>query len=232
MKKILTIISIVFFATILLAQSNKGKVGITNVSNTNFAPQAALDVDGKTYANNLYLKDPGEPTITGGSFLASHADMQVRNSYDTPLTKYGTQYGLFNYIHLNFNDVGREGVKDYNTKISTTDYVLVVHNYAFKNTDGSTTVALNFNPANDRQGSPNITAYKHTDGFWHLTARFTNSTFRKLANENAADKFNIELIMMAYRYLITKQNINEISVDLNGANGSSSNTGVPKPTGF
>ena len=55
MKKILTIISIVFFATILLAQSNKGKVGITNVSNTNFAPQAALDVDGKTYANNLYL---------------------------------------------------------------------------------------------------------------------------------------------------------------------------------
>ena len=41
----------------------KGKVGV-NTAN----PTETLDVNGKTYTNSLYLRNPGEPTMTGGSF--------------------------------------------------------------------------------------------------------------------------------------------------------------------
>lgn len=231
------IYSFIAFLCCSLIIAQTGNVG---VSSTPFVPQENLDVNGKTYANSVYLRDPGEPLETGGKFLASVADKAVRNSKDTPFTKYSGNKPLFNYIQLNLNNVASSGITDFNTKISTKEFVLVIHNYAFKNyssnsnssINGTTTVTLRNSNANV-QGSPNITAYKGSDDFWHIRANFTNSTFRRVSDfDTNSYRFRIELYMMAYRYLITKQNIENQSVNLGGNDGSASTYSVPKPTGF
>jgi hypothetical protein len=61
MKRKIYIIMMMSLGLLLNAQT--GKVGI-NTSN----PVETLDVNGKTYTNSLYLRNPGEPTMTGGSF--------------------------------------------------------------------------------------------------------------------------------------------------------------------
>lgn len=219
--------------SLIIAQT--GNVGI---SSTPFAPQENLDVNGKTYANNVYLRTPGEPQETGGKFLASVVDKTVRNSKDTPFTLYSGNKPLFNYILLNLNNVSSDGITDFNTKISTTEFVLVIHNYSFKNfssnsTIHNTTSVTLKNTSANVQGSPNIAAYKGGDGFWHIRANFTNSSFRRVADfDTTTNRYKIELYMMAYRYLITKQNIPDQTVGLGGNDGSSTSYSVPKPTGF
>ena len=44
------------------------------------------------------------------------------------------------------------------------------------------------------------------------------------------NNFKIDLYLMAYKYLITKQNINDDTKDLGGTNGSTQ--ALSKPSGF
>ena len=221
MKTIL--FGILFLITFNIYSAQTGKVGINNNN-----PAETLDVNGKTYTQSLYLKNPGEPTETGGSFLASNG-----TSVNTSLQRYPSDNKLFNYIFLTLNNVSNDGVTDLNTKISTTNFTLVVHNYSFKTSTGSTSVSLDHTSSNTLQGSPNIAAYKGTDGFWHIKANFTNSKFINVGGTvNNADRFTIELYMVAYRYLITKQNISDINTNLGGTNGNTTTYSTPVPTGF
>jgi hypothetical protein len=64
MERKIYIIMITFLGLFLNAQI--GKVGI-NTKN----PAETLDVNGKSYTNALYLRNPGEPTMTGGSFFSN-----------------------------------------------------------------------------------------------------------------------------------------------------------------
>lgn len=210
-------------AAIFSAQA--GKVGINTP-----APTENLDVNGKVYANNIFLRNPGDPTESGGTFLASGNEDHTGDS-NTPFRLYSTEKQLFNYINLTFENVTNDGILDYNTKIDTDEFVLVVHNYSVKRMNNDTAVCLDFQGYNNRQGSPEMISYKGTDNKWHVRARFTDSKIYNVGSSvNSSDRFKITLYMVAYRYLITKQNIGDITKNLGGTDGSSDS--VAAPTNF
>jgi hypothetical protein len=201
-----------------------GKVGI----NTD-KPTETLDVNGNTYTNSLYLRNPGEPTMTGGSFLATSEN--ALQLYDPKLES----SGLFNYIKLTLTGVSGAGITDYDTKIDANNFLVILHNYSFKLNDNSTNVMLDYgnNGVNDnRQGSPDVVAFK-SNGTWHIRAKFTDS--RIIATNTTPpsrtyNNFTVDLYLMAYKRLITKQNINDINADLGGNDGSTQT--INKPSGF
>lgn len=208
----------------MILNAQTGKVGIKTDK-----PTETLDVNGKTYTNSLYLRNPGEPTMTGGNFLAtSENGLQL---YDPNLES----SGLFNYIKLTLTNVSGDGIADYDTKIDTNNFLVVLHNYSFKLSNGNTNVMLDYgnNGVNDnKQGSPDVVAFK-SNGTWHIRARFTDS--RIIANTSAGlsrdyNNFTVDLYLMAYKRLITKHNINDISADLGGKDGSAQT--INKPSGF
>lgn len=201
-----------------------GKVGI-NTAN----PIETLDVNGKTYTNSLYLRNPGEPTMTGGSFLAtSQNGLQL---YDPALES----SGLFNYLKLSLTGISGAGITDYDTKIDANNFLVVLHNYSFKLNDGNTNVMLDYgdNGINDnKQGSPDVVAFK-SNGTWHIRARFTDSRIIAVNSSSPSRNYNnftVDLYLMAYRRLITKQNISDVTADLGGNNGSTQT--ITKPSGF
>jgi hypothetical protein len=204
-------------------KAQTGKVGIKTDQ-----PVETLDVNGKSYTNSLYLRNPGEPTMTGGSFLAtSENGLQL---YDPKLES----SGLFNYIKLTLTGVSGNGITDYDTKIDANNFLVVLHNYSFKLNDNSTNVMLDFgdNGINDnKQGSPDVAAFKK-NGTWHIKARFTDSRIIAVTNppSRTYDNFTVDLYLMAYKRLITKQNIPDVNADLGGSDGSSMT--ISKPSGF
>ena len=222
MKRKIYIIIIMCLGIFLNAQ--KGKVGI-NTAN----PTETLDVNGKTYTNSLYLRNPGEPTMTGGSFLAtSQNGLQL---YDPALES----SGLFNYLKLTLTGISGSGITDYDTKIDANNFLVVLHNYSFKLNDGNTNVMLDYgdNGINDnKQGSPDVVAFK-SNGTWHIRAKFTDSRIIAVNSSNPSRSYNnftVDLYLMAYRRLITKQNISDVNADLGGNNGSTQT--ITKPSGF
>lgn len=204
--------------------AQQGKVGI-NTAN----PTETLDVNGKTYTNSLYLRNPGEPTMSGGSFLATSEN--ALQLYDPTLES----SGLFNYLKLTLTGVPGTGIADYDTKIDANNFLVVLHNYSFKLNDGTTSVMLDYgdNGINDnRQGSPDVVAFK-SNGTWHIKAQFTDS--RIIATNSTIpsrtyNNFTVDLYLMAYKRLIEKQNISDINADLGGNDGSTQT--INKPSGF
>ncbi|WP_060868522.1 hypothetical protein [Chryseobacterium indologenes] len=222
MKRKIYIIMIMSLGLFLNAQ--KGKVGI-NTSN----PVETLDVNGKTYTNSLYLRNPGEPTMTGGSFLATSEN--AIQLYDPTLES----SGLFNYLKLSLTGVSGLGITDYDTKIDANNFLVVLHNYSFKLNDGTTNVMLDYgdNGVNDnKQGSPDVVAFK-SNGTWHIRARFSDSRI-VATNANPPSRvynnFTVDLYLMAYKRLITKHNIADVNADLGGTDGSAQT--INKPSGF
>lgn len=208
----------------MIMQAQSGNVGIKTTT-----PKETLDVNGDSFTNSLYMRNPGEPTSTGGHFLAtSQNSLQI---YDPNLES----SGLFNYIKLNLTGVSASGITDYDTKINANDFLVTVHNYSFKLNDGSTSVALDYgdNGINDNaQGSPNVVAFK-SNGTWHLRAGFTNSKLIAFTSSNPTrtyNNFTVEFYLMVYKRLITKQNIGDINSDLGGTDGSGKT--INKPSGF
>lgn len=202
--------------------AQKGKMGINTIN-----PTETLDVNGKTYTNTLHLRNPGEPTMTGGRFLAtSQNSLQIQDSTTE-------SSGLFNYLQLILTGVSASGITDYDTKIDVNNFLVVVHNYAFKLNDGKTSVALDYggNQTNDnRQGSPEVFAFKQNNT-WHIKATFTNSKFVAIDPLRPTyNNYTVELYLMAYKRLITKQNIGDVNADLGGTNGSTQT--INKPSGF
>lgn len=222
MKRKIYITLIMCFGIFLNAQ--KGKVGV-NTAN----PTETLDVNGKTYTNSLYLRNPGEPTMTGGSFLAT--SQNALQLYDPALES----SGLFNYLKLTLTGVPGTGIADYDTKIDATNFLVILHNYSFKLNDGTTNVMLDYgdNGVNDnKQGSPEVIAFK-SNGTWHVKARFVDSRIiaaNSTTPSRTYNNFTVDLYLMAYRRLIEKQNINDINDDLGGNDGSTKT--INKPTGF
>ncbi|MFP3597004.1 hypothetical protein [Chryseobacterium sp. SIMBA_029] len=226
--KFFTIFLSFSFLTVFVAQS--GNVGI-NTSN----PVEKLDVNGKTYTNSLYLRNPGEPTTTGGHFLVTSDNVS-----NTSLQLYDPSIGnsaLFNYMKLILTGVPKSGITDYDTKIDANNFLAVIHNYSFSLANGDNYVTLDYvgtQGANDsKQGSPDIRMYKN-NGTWHIKAIFANSTLIDYTNNTnpstTYNNFTLMFYIMVYKRLITKQNITDINIDLNGANGSSQS--IPKPSGF
>lgn len=208
----------------LFTNAQQGKVGI-NTAN----PTETLDVNGKTYTNSLYMRNPGEPTMSGGSFLATSEN--ALQLYDPNLES----SGLFNYLKLTLTGVPGTGIEDYDTKIDANNFLVVLHNYSFKLNDGTTSVMLDYgdNGINDnKQGSPNVVAFK-SNGTWHIRAKFTDSRIIAMNASTPSrtyNNFTVDLYLMAYKRLIEKQNISDVNADLGGNDGSTQT--INKPSGF
>ncbi|REC46962.1 hypothetical protein [Chryseobacterium pennipullorum] len=222
MKRKIYIAMIMGLGVLSSAQSKKVGINTTN-------PTETLDVNGKTYTNSLYLRNPGEPTMTGGSFLATSENaMQL---YDPTLES----SGLFNYLKLSLTGVSGAGITDYDTKIDANKFLVTLHNYSFKLNDGTTNVMLDYgdNGINDnKQGSPDVVAFR-SNGTWHIRARFTDSRIIAATSTNPPrtyNNFTVDLYLMAYQRLITKQNISDVNADLGGTDGSTQE--ISKPNGF
>ncbi|MEN2435070.1 hypothetical protein AAH994_06620 [Weeksellaceae bacterium A-14] len=230
MKTKISIYILLVLCGLFRAQTYTGKVGI-NTSD----PQETLDVNGYVYTDEIYLRNPGEPTMTGGKFMASSED---NSSAATHLEVYPEYDGLFNYIKLTLTNVPNTGVADFNTRIDADKYILVVHNYSFKIDNGGTNVGLQHNDLSTikgKQGSPEVMAFKGDDNKWHLKARFTDSKLVKINEESIGyhNNYQVEFYMVAYRYLISKQNIPDAGKDLGGTDGSNhSQHSIPVPAGF
>ena len=233
--------NLLYFAFILIsltAFAQEKRVGINTTT-----PQETLDVNGVLTTKKLYLRDPGSATQTGGGYLAATVS-------ESKIGIYPTNEALFSYLPLTFTNVNKDGLIDYDTKIPADKYIVVLHNYAIKTKSGSTAVALKYpnvttttgygsnqvttytNQDFKKQGSPNFTAYKAgTPPTWHVTGNFTNSELKD-TNSSPQNRFTINMYLMVYRYIITKQNITQQNATFGAPAGITGASGIPAPDGF
>ena len=100
-----------------------GQVGINTAT-----PTAALEVIGDVKMDNtLTLENPGNSTQIRGSKFLIRSTANDLLKYDISISKYGP----INYAEFAFTDLPPEGLFDYDTKISTTDYIVSVQGYSF-----------------------------------------------------------------------------------------------------
>lgn len=212
-----------FISTLYLAQTTPGKVGI----NTN-TPRQTLDVNGTTYADKIYLHKAETATTTGGQYIATDTNNSIK--------QIGAGNSLFNYIPVTFTKVPASGISEFDTGIKHNEFVVVLHNYSVTTQNNSPSVGILHNDTTFGiwtdtiyQGSPEFIVYKKTGSpNWWLRARFKDSKFVNMDNNTAAGNkdFNIKVYLIAYRKIITKQNIADQATNLGTSNS------IPKPIGF
>ncbi|MCW3160219.1 hypothetical protein [Chryseobacterium oryctis] len=216
--KYILIILIFFSYNKLLSQGTK--VGIKTAT-----PRETLDVAGSMYTKKLYLRKPAQPQVSGGAYLAG-------NENSANIGTYNANSSLFYYLPITFTNVPKTGLEDYDTKISISEYVLVLHNYSITNKTGNTSVVLDNTSSNTRQGSPEFLVYRdYNTKTWHIKGRFTKSIFVDLSTPSNTS-FNINMYLMAYRSIITKQDITDKTVNINSTDGSNRQYSIPLPSGF
>ena len=218
-------------------ENYNGKVGI-NVEE----PVATLDIKGDMNVRKVYLKNPSTDILSaeGGKYLATFEDTSDIGSVDIG------KNALFHSITLKLNNVPYTGITGLNTGISSDNFVVVLHSYSIAvmgETDENTkyNVALYNKNSADHQGSPNFRTYMSgsTSCTWKVDANFKDSYLKKSGNsanpstENNPKKFEVTLHLMAYKKLITKNNIADVT--FNAANLSSTdkcNFAFNAPPGF
>jgi hypothetical protein len=199
-------------------------VGINN----NF-PSAALDVVGdvKTDAS-LFLENPGDNSqIRGSNFLVRtvSGDMQ---QYDIGISKYGP----INYAELEFIDLSTDGLQDYDTKISTSDYVVSVQGYAFYKPGaghvGGVMPHSLISP--DNIEGHQIYAYANpVTNTWFLRSFVNNSQFQVKIGQNYVNtSIDMTLNLMIYRKGFIAKEQSPIAIDM----GNSETITAPLPPGF
>ncbi|WP_339610048.1 hypothetical protein [uncultured Planktosalinus sp.] len=214
MKKLLPFILLCF------TYSVAAQVGINTQT-----PQAELDVQGNVKIDTkLYLESPGNSTqIRGSKLLIQKVDGEIIE-YDIQQSKYGP----INYAQFIFRETATHGLQDYDTKISTEDYIVTVQGYYFTAENNNTNVLLKSNVNEDYIEGYQFYAYPNiATNTWFLRAFVNNSTFRSGTgyNENPVDIF---LNIVIYRKGFIAKSLNAISVNMNN-----SETGTaPLPGGF
>ena len=189
------------FLVLLLIHSSVnfcfGQVGINTTD-----PQATLDVNGFTKIDEkLYLEEPGDfEEIRGSKLLVEKTDATIVQ-YDIEASRYGP----INYAELKFQNVSNQGVQDYDTGISITDYSVTVQGFYVRGVNGESNVITSSNDGDQFIEGFQVYAHKDFDDeTWHIKAFVNNSIFRLGANTNI--RVNIFLNLIIYRKgLLTKE---------------------------
>lgn len=202
-----------FFSIVVSAQ-----VGI----NTDF-PSADLDVRGDVKIDKeLYIENPGNSfQIRGSKFLILSTENEILE-YDIVASKYGP----INYARFAFMNTSTHGLRDYDTKISATDYIVTVQGYYFTAAGNNTDVLLHSSASNSNIEGYQIYAYVK-GGTWWLKAFGNNSTFRS-GNPFTDKPIDIFMNLIIYRRGFIAKSLPDINVDMN-LNGTST---APLPAGF
>jgi hypothetical protein len=219
MKKISITIYLLGCITLSHAQ-----VGINSIE-----PSKDLEVDGNVLLDDgLYLEDPGDNTnIRGSKFIVNTVGNEL-SRYDINISKYGP----INYVEFEFSNLSSDGLLDYDTKISTTDYLVSVQGYSCGIAGAGRTGSIMPHSliSDDNIEGYQIYAYPNTTtNTWFLRAFVNNAEWQKSGPTSYVNsEIDMWLNIMIYRKGFISREQSPITVDMNNLP-----TGVaPMPTGF
>lgn len=215
MKRLYLYFILIFFQSVsIIAQ-----VGINNPN-----PTATLDVNGSVLVQkNLFLENPQAFSIIRGSkLLIQKTDDQIVQ-YDIDISKYGP----INYVQFVFRNTNTIGLRDYDTKISSTDYLVTVQGFYFlASASNSTSVTIKSTRNDDDIEGFQMYAYIHpVKKTWHVRGFVNNSTFRSGSQNTQIDLY---MNLIIYRNGFIAKPLNDITVNM----GNSDTNIAPLPQGF
>lgn len=205
MIKNIFLISIV---TIIQGISVMAQVGINNAN-----PSATLDVTGSVVVQkNLFLENPQAfSMIRGSKMLIQKTDDQIVQ-YDIDISKYGP----INYVQFVFRNTHTSGLKDYDTKISPTDYLVTVQGYYFlASGNNSTSVTIKSMTHDDNIEGFQMYAYIHASKkTWHIRGFVNNSNFQ---HDNGNTPIDLYMNLIIYRNGFIAKPLEDIIVNMNNS---------------
>ncbi len=221
MKKIINLSILVFSASIAL-----GQVGINTITPD---PTVALDVVGDTkIETNLFLENPGAFGTIRGSRLLIKSTANNILEYNISQSKYGP----VNYAQFVFSNLSKDGLQDYDTKISINNYIVTIQGYYFLEAGTTNTNVMAHSTITDTNiEGYQIYAYKNMlTQTWFLRAFVNNAEF--MASDSSyvywPSAIDMYLNIIIYRNGFIAKELTPISVDMGNLE-----TGIaPLPTGF
>lgn len=193
------------------------------------APTATLEVVGDMKVEGrMYLENPGDNTTIRGSKLLIQSTDDTIKKYDINISKYGP----INYSQFVFNELSKDGLQDYDTKISTTDYIVSIQGYYFLEANSDdTNIMLHSLIDNQNIEGYQIYAYPNTaTNTWYIRAFGNNSEFMVKDSGNTMTPTDIDLYLnvIIYRRGFIAKAQNDISINMNDVETGT----APLPTGF
>ena len=192
-------------------------LGWTQVGVNNTNPSAALDVTGDMKSDgSLFLERPlGNNNVRNAKLLIqTPSDAVIK--YDIGVSKYGP----INYVEFVFRELNADGLQDYDTKISTSKYIVTVQGYYFLGAapSNTTNVLLYSTVDNDNIEGYQIYAYKNiATGTWFIRAFVNNSEFhRRRFGSWRSTRIDMYLNVVIYQNGFMAKEQNPISVDMGG----------------
>ena len=207
---------------ILVSSQMNAQVGI-NTTN----PIAMLHVEGDVILDgNLYLERPGEFNVIRGSKL-------LVNSKSNDILQYNieeSKYGPINYVQFAFKNANTNGIQDYDTKISTTDYLVTVQGYYFTGPNNNTNIMPHSKSDSTEIPGFQMYAYKNTTTqTWFLRGFFNNATFRAPVSGNYADvPVDLYMNLIIFRNGFISKPQDDVIIDMNNSETKT----APLPPGF
>ncbi len=216
-----------FTITIFLLLIGTGTI-LAQVGINNTSPSSTLDVTGDVKTDgSLFLENPGEYTQIRGSKLLILSPTDNIIEYDITQSKYGP----INYAEFVFRNLSTNGLQDYDTKISTDDYIVTVQGYYYLETvTDNTSVMTHSNITDDNIEGYQMYAYANpATNTWFLRAFVNNSEFHTKQGSNfSSTAVDMYLNIIIYRKGFITKGLNSVSIDM-----ANSETGTaPLPAGF
>ncbi|WP_031428184.1 hypothetical protein [Flavimarina sp. Hel_I_48] len=203
--------------------SAEAQIGINTTE-----PRAMLHVEGNgLLEGNLYLEEPGDFNEIRGSKLLVNSTTNTVLQYDIEQSKYGP----INYAQFAFENTNTNGLLDYDTKISTTDYLVTVQGYYFAGPNNNTNIMSHSNSNVDEIPGFQVYAYKNTTTeTWFLRGFFNDGTFRSPNSSGVYVDVQVDIYMnlIIFRNGFISKPQNDVIVDM----GNSETFTAPLPAGF
>ena len=213
---------LVVFLGLFLFGTLGAQVGINTTE-----PKASLDVQGDArFDDHLFLEEPGAYNIIRGSKLLINTTADEMLQYDIEQSKYGP----INYVQFAFKNTNTIGLEDYNTKISTADYLVTVQGYYFTGPNGNTNIMPHSRDSDGDIEGFQMYAYPNAEtGTWFLRGKFNNASFRAPTGSGYGDvKVDIYMNLIIYRNKFISKPQTKITVDMGGNETQT----APLPAGF
>lgn len=200
----------IVFALIATIGPISAQIGI-NTTN----PSSTLDVDGNVLVDGrFYLESPGDNTAIRGSKFLVRTTSNELSRYDIAQSKYGP----INYVEFAFRNLSSDGLLDYDTKISTTDYLVSIQGYSCGIAGAGRTGSImpSSSVSTDNIEGYQIYAYQNlSTGTWFLRAFVNNSQWQKYNGTTYVDtEIDMWLNIMIYRKGFIAKEQNDITVNM------------------